>query len=101
MTDFMDELEQLPKDHYLPLDRYRDFRRVFLETDEGKRVLRELLSWGRLFHSPIMGSPIDPYRMAIHLGEHNIAIKLLHTVYTEPKMKPTMGKKRESPDAET
>jgi hypothetical protein len=84
----LDALAALPsQDGYSPVERYRDFRKVF-STDDGKRVLREILSWGRMFRAPVLGKPIDPYAMAVALGERNIALKLMATVHTEPPDKP-------------
>jgi hypothetical protein len=73
---------------YTPMDRYRDFRKVFLGSDDGQRVFRELLSWGHMFKPSANGSPIDPLLMAIHEGERNYALRLLATVTREPITKP-------------
>ena len=87
-------LATLPsRDGYSPVDRYRDFRKTF-ETDEGKRVLSEILSWGRIFRTPVLGKPIDPYAMAIAFGERNMALKLMAAVYTEPVDKPQRARKK-------
>lgn len=93
-VDILDELASLPsQENYLPMDRYRDFKKVF-GTAEGKRVLREILSWGRMFRSPVLGKPIDPYAMAVAFGERNMALKLMAAVYTEPKDKPQSTRKK-------
>lgn len=70
---------------YSPADRYQDFRQLFLATDQGRRVLHEILSWGHMFHAsvPAMGV-IDPYRVAVQEGERRIALKLFSTVHIEP-----------------
>ena len=92
--DILDLLASLPsQENYLPMDKYRDFQKVF-GTDEGKRVLREIFAWGRMFRAPVLGKPIDPYAMAIAFGEHNMALKLLATVYTEPPEKPQRTRKK-------
>ena len=81
-------LAELPsRAGYSPTDRYRDFRKVF-GTDEGKRVLGEIIDWGRLLRSPLLGNPIDSHAMAIAFGERNMALKLMAAVYTEPLDKP-------------
>lgn len=94
-AELLEELAALPsQDGYSPIERYRDFRKVF-GTDEGKRVLREILSWGRMFRAPILGKPIDPYAMAVAFGERNMALKLMATIYTEPVDKPaTQSRKK-------
>jgi hypothetical protein len=92
--DLLDVLAAMPsQDGYTPMDCYRDFRKVF-GTDEGQRVLREILSWGRMFRAPVLGNPIDPYAMAVAFGERNIALKLLATIHNEPKDKPQRARKK-------
>ena len=93
-TELLDELAALPsQEGYSPVERYQDFRKVF-GTDEGKRVLREILAWGRMFRAPVLGKPIDPYAMAVAFGERNIALKLMATVHTEPPDKPQRARKK-------
>lgn len=93
----LDMLASLPsQEGYMEMDRYRDFRKVFLGSDEGKRVMREILAWGRLFRAPVLGRPIDPYAMAIAHGESNIAKKLLTIIHDEPKEKPQRTGKKPS-----
>lgn len=86
-------LENLPtQEGYDTLDRYRDFRKVF-GSEEGKRVFKEILSWGRIFKQPTLGKPIDPYIMAVSFGERNIALKLLTVFNTEPVSGPQKQRK--------
>jgi len=83
MSD-LDVIESLPSlDNYTSRDRYNDFRKVF-STDEGRRVLKELLSWGRMFRPSVFGSPVDPYLTHIREGERNFALRLLSTYSTDP-----------------
>ena len=57
MPDVLDMLQALPSvEGYAPMDRYRDFKKVF-STDEGKRVLREILSWAVYFDRRHSGTP--------------------------------------------
>lgn len=92
----LDIIEELLKgtsvDGYSPMDRYRDFKKVF-GTEDGKRVLREIVAWGRLLRPPIMGKPIDPYAMAISLGERNLASKIMAAIHNEPPDKPNRTRK--------
>lgn len=93
-ADLLDELAGLPsQEGYSPVERHRDFQKVF-GTEDGKRVLREILSWGRMFRSPVLGKPIDPYAMAVAFGERNIALKLMATVHTQPTDKPPTQRKK-------
>lgn len=81
-------------ENYTQQDRYRDFRKVFFGTEEGKRVLHELLSWGHMFKPSPSTSPVDPYAMAIREGERNIALRLLTTVSVEPVQQPATTTRR-------
>jgi len=93
--DVLDMVTSLPSmKGYTPMDCYRDFRRVFLGSEEGKRVLREILSWGRITSQPLLGNPIDSHRMAVAFGERNIAIKLLSAINDEPTEQPQRTRKK-------
>ncbi len=78
---------------YTPTDRYRDFRRVFMSSDEGKRVLREILGWCHLLRPSVMALPIDTGHVLLREGERNIGLKLLATVNTDPPQQPTKATK--------
>lgn len=73
---------------YEPIDRYRDFRAVFLATDQGKRVLYEILSFGRMFKSSAWPQ-FDAHQTMYHEGERNLALRILTTINAEPVDKPT------------
>lgn len=90
----MDDITFPSSADYSQKDRYHDFRRLFTETDEGKRVFNEILSWGKIFKPAVAGSPIDPYALAIREGERNIALKLLYIVNNEPQERPTNTRKK-------
>jgi hypothetical protein len=94
MPNLIDEVTSLPslKD-YSEQDRYREFRRVFLDTDGGPRVLAEILSWGRLFKQSVVASPVDANLLLIREGQRNMTIALLNTIYNEPSQKPTKQKR--------
>lgn len=79
----------VPPPAYEPMDRYRDFRRVFLGSDEGKRVLFEIMRMGRMANPTIPpGKPIDPLGMAVMNGERNLVLRLLAIIAHEPAAKP-------------
>lgn len=83
-VDLLAQLAALPTaTGYTKQDRYRDFKTVF-STEEGKRVLREVLGWGHLLQPAAYGKPIDPYLTHVREGEANIARRLLVTVSIEP-----------------
>lgn len=97
MTDPLEFLASLPANGpgYTDMDRYRDFRKVLMGSDEGKRVLREILSWGHMFKPPVHGRPIDPLAMAIDGGERNMALRLLATVNQEPPERPQRARQQQ------
>lgn len=94
-TDLLDSLNELPlSENYTPKERYNDFRQLFTGTEQGKRVYRELLSWGKLFNPAIQGTPIDPYRMAVAIGERNFATKLMAAVNIDPPEQPQKARRK-------
>ena len=94
LTELLDSLNDLPiTKNYSKKDIYADFRQVFTGSDQGKRVYRELLAWGKMFNSSVSGSPIDPYKMMIAEGHRNFAIKLMAAVNIEPPEQPNQQTK--------
>ena len=90
MDEYLEILADLsmPED-YDPLDRYNDFRKVFLETEQGRRVLRQVLGWGHLLKSHlIMPRPIDPYAILAVEGERNLALRIFSVMLVEPPERP-------------
>ena len=93
--ELLDSLNELPiSENYSPKERYADFRQVFTGTEQGKKVYRELLSWGKLFRPAVHGSPVDPYHMAIAEGQRNFATQLMAAVNIEPPEQPTKARRR-------
>ena len=99
-------MNDLAKSFYIsdgrtPLDRYRDFKAVFLGTDAGKRVLYEILAWGAVYRqlTPDHG-PVDTNRHFIEVGKRHLAIDILNITNQEPvvKEKPKSATRRK-PDA--
>ncbi len=92
MDEYLELLADLsvPGEDYDPIDRYNDFRKVFLETEQGRRVLRQILGWGSLLKSHLvrMPHPIDPYAVVAREGERNLALRLFATMLVEPSKKP-------------
>lgn len=73
---------------YDDLDRYRDYRKLFLDSDLGKKVLYDILSMGGMYKSSIKpkgGNPVDPLMVAFKEGERNFALRLLTIINTEPR----------------
>lgn len=81
------------KGRYTDVDRYRDFRALFLETDRGRRVLYELLSWGHVFRASAPMAQFDPHKTLFHDGERSIALKIMATMNAEPMERPAQANK--------
>lgn len=63
------------------MDAYHDFRLIFLGSDQGKRVLSQILAWAHVMRST---ADPDPIQMALLNGERNLGLKILGTVEIEP-----------------
>jgi hypothetical protein len=72
--------------NYTETDRYREFRRVFLGSDEGRRVLWHIMDLGGLF-----GTSFDPnpHIHAQNEGWRNLAVRIFQIIHKEPQAKPT------------
>lgn len=92
--DLLKELSALQRNsNYTPAEKYHDFRRLFMGSAEGQRVLHEIISWGRLMQPAVHSSPIDPYMTHIREGEANIVRRLMVTVFREPNVQPPAQKR--------
>lgn len=71
---------------YTETDRYREFRQVFLSSEQGKRVLWHIMDLGNLF-----GTAFDPnpHIHAQNEGWRNLAVRIFQIAHVEPKAKPT------------
>jgi hypothetical protein len=78
---------------YAAMDRYRDFKAVFLGSDQGKRVLYEILGWGRMFQSSPLIGKFDTNHTFFHEGERNLALRIFHVARVEPTERPAMQSK--------
>ena len=92
MDEFLEILADLsvPGEDYDPVDRYNDFRKVFLETEQGRKVLRQILGWGHLLKSHLvrMPRPIDPYTILSLEGERNLALHIFSVMLVKPSKQP-------------
>lgn len=92
--DLLEILNQLPEGNYTPQDRFHDFRQLFMGSDQGKRVFKEILSWGHIFQSSVTGNPVDSNRVLVREGERNISLKLMAAVNLEPPIQPEKQEKK-------
>ena len=95
MDDPVEFLISLPEVFPTPMDKYRAFRKMFVEDPDGGRVLREILSWAHLFKPSVMSNPIDVNQVMIAEGERNIGLKLLSTILVEPQERPKVGRRHD------
>jgi hypothetical protein len=75
---------------YSEADRYRDFRRVFLETSRGRRVLWQIFEMGNLF-APVAVLPSDPHAAYHRDGARNLALNILAILNADPGAIPDSG----------
>ena len=72
-------------------DRFRDFRAVFLDTPEGKRVMYDIMEMGHVYKSSMRDSP---HQTVFREGERNLALKIMITTHCEPKQPPDRQQSR-------
>ncbi len=75
---------------YRDLDRYRDFRAVFLGDARGRRVLWEILSICRLYRSSMHESAAVT---AFNEGKRDVGLRILSLMNAEPAEKPNQGER--------
>lgn len=83
---------------YSDIDKYHDFRKVFLETEEGRRVLRQVMSWGGLLKTHFKREPIDPYSVVAREGMRNLSLMIFFTMLKEPKSEKPIKQKQTDED---
>lgn len=67
------------------VDRYRDFQKVFLGSEEGKRVLHDILGFAKLsaaIAAPFP-EPVDEKRMMILEGGRQLAITIITVLHKQ------------------
>jgi hypothetical protein len=82
---FFKELQKAsrPDGKYTNMDRYRDFREVFMVSDAGKRVLNELFMMTHI-HAPSIKGDSKVETVYVLEGERNIGLKLMSVLNCEP-----------------
>ena len=72
------------------LDRYKDFRTVFLDTEPGRRVFNEILGMGYMAHDPIKYNKagVDVNATLIATGERKMALAIHRLTMVEPPPPP-------------
>jgi hypothetical protein len=80
---------------YTPMDRYRDYRKLFLGSEDGQRVLRDLLAGCHMFRTSF---DKDRGVMAFKEGERNVGLRLMAIIANEPRPKPTQANRKPPED---
>ena len=89
-------LDGFPEGYADDMQRYREFREVFMSDERGRRVLNEILTFGHVFRISAIGQPIDPYQMALREGERSLALRILAVLNSEPAEKPAKARRKGS-----
>ena len=88
LDPFLEEIAAGAPEHYAPLDIYRDFLRIFMETDEGRRVLHQIFTWAGLYRSSAKRAAFDPNETMFHEGARDLGLTIMRAMATEPKPQP-------------
>jgi hypothetical protein len=93
--EFLAELERGYPPGYSPADVYRDFRKVLLDDEAGRRVLGMLMRWTHPNAMSLVLAPDDKLRwqaapqtieqVAFREGERHVGIQILAVLATAPK----------------
>lgn len=72
------------------LQRYQDFRGLFLDTEQGQRVFNEILGMGYMAHDPIKYNKagVDVNATLIATGERKMALAIHRMATVEPPKPP-------------
>ena len=96
--ELLESLDELPKtEGYSPSDRYNDFRQLFTGSDQGKRVYRELLAWGKLFNPSIQKTNPNLYHAGLNDSNRNFSTRLMAAVNIEPPVTPAKATRKRKP----
>lgn len=80
---------------YTEMDRYREFRALFLETEQGLRVLHQILAWAHIWNTSMAPTA---HEVTFSEGERNLGLKIMAAVEVEPAAKPQRATKRRPAD---
>ena len=77
------------------LDRYSDFKSLFLATEQGRRVFNEILGMGYMAHDPIKYNKagVDVNATLIATGERKMALAIHRLTMIEPPPPPPKTQK--------
>ncbi len=91
-----DELARAPGEKMSKRDRYQEYRALFLGSDQGRRVLRDIMDEAHSLGCPVpMNGQIDPLRAMVRIGEQNTVRNIINAMNAEPS--PTPPQRPEKP----
>lgn len=93
--DLLADSAGYPDGHEGAVARYQDFRAVFLGSDQGKRVLREILGQCAVFKATPPAGRVDPYLTHVRDGRRGAALSIMGVIYNEPKPQPTAANRKD------
>ena len=71
-------------DNYTKEDCHRDFRRIFLEDETGRRVFRQIMTWCHPFKISYGGG--DASLTYLQEGERNIGLRIIAAMHETPSV---------------
>ena len=77
---------------YRRMDQYRDFRAVFQGSEQGRRVLHEILTWCHVGHASAPYARFGTNETFFSDGERSIGIRIMVTMNKEPTAQPKSKK---------
>lgn len=78
------------------LDRYQDFRAVFLGSEQGRRVLHEILRQCGVNKAVSPAGPVDPYQTHLKEGRRGAALTIMGIIHSEPEPQPVQQTRKRS-----
>ena len=97
--EILADLTRTRKSKRPQMEIYSDFRQLFLGSDLGRRVLREILLEGHMVDGPAVAPTqahdFSPNKTFHRLGAHYLALKILRFVYYEASQGPEKQASRE------
>lgn len=91
-VDLSSTIEMLTNSGYASnMERHKDFHSLFTSTEKGKRIMKEIMTWGHQWEALRSN---DSHVLAFKNGERTLAMKILTTVHAEPKDLPKTTKEK-------
>jgi hypothetical protein len=86
MDGLMGDLAAVQTSHRGPIEVHAEFRKVFLGSDMGKRVLYDILGWCHVWRSSIVA--VNPHMTYAYEGQRALALRILKALHVQPTARP-------------